>query len=70
MSQDTPGIDFNTFVLSLSASALVHLGEVDLEGGEAPKPNIPLAVHTIREPREFKLERETWPCDRQPIGLP
>lgn len=47
MSEATPGIDFNTFVLSLSASALVHLGAVELDGGESPEPNLPLAVHTI-----------------------
>ena len=47
MSDGTPGIDFNTFVLSLSASALVHLGAVELEGGEAAERNLPLAVHTI-----------------------
>ncbi|MEZ4288924.1 MAG: DUF1844 domain-containing protein [Polyangiales bacterium] len=27
-TDDAPAIDFNTFVLSLSASALLHMGEV------------------------------------------
>lgn len=44
---EAPGIDFNTFVLSLSASALVHLGSVELEGGVEAEPNLPLARHTI-----------------------
>jgi hypothetical protein len=43
---DTPSIDFNTFVLSLSASALVDLGAVEVSGVVAEK-NLPLARHTI-----------------------
>jgi hypothetical protein len=44
----TPPIDFTTFVLSLSTSALLHLGALPLpEGEEAPPPNLELAKHTI-----------------------
>ena len=42
-----PPMTFGTFVLSLSTSALVHMGEgVDAEAGTAP-PNLPLAQQTI-----------------------
>jgi len=45
-----PPIDFNTFVLSLSTSVLVHLGAAP-EGffGDQPPPppNLPLAKQTI-----------------------
>lgn len=42
-----PQVTFSTFILSLSSSALVHLGEVpEPETGEV-KPNLPLAKHTI-----------------------
>jgi hypothetical protein len=45
--QDLPAIDFSTFVLSLSHSALVHLGDApDPSGGTAGK-NLPLARQTI-----------------------
>jgi hypothetical protein len=43
---DAPAIDFNTFVLSLSASALVDMGAIEMPGVEAQK-NLPLARHTI-----------------------
>jgi hypothetical protein len=43
-----PPITFGAFVLSLSTSALVHLGAgADPEGGEASPPNLPLARQTI-----------------------
>ena len=45
-----PPVDFNTFVLSLSTSAIVHLGAAPKEmfGGEEPPPqNLPLAKQTI-----------------------
>lgn len=43
---ELPAIDFNTFVLSLSHSALVHLGDApDPEG--ARSTNLPLARQTI-----------------------
>ena len=39
--------DFTTLVLSLSTSALMHLGEVPgVDGATLPK-NLPLAAHTI-----------------------
>jgi len=53
--QDLPEMSFATLVLSLTTSALVHLG-VPPEGGEpgeraggepAPEPNLPLARQTI-----------------------
>lgn len=47
--EDTPlpKVDFFTFVLSLSSSALMHLGEIaEQEGGE-PSVNLPMAKHTI-----------------------
>ena len=40
-----PGIDFNTFVLSLSTSALMHLGE--LSGSEATTVNLAHAKQSI-----------------------
>lgn len=42
-----PQVTFTTFVLSLSSSSMVHLGEVpDPESG-ATQQNLPLAKHTI-----------------------
>lgn len=41
-------IDFGTFVLSLSASAAIHLGLAPApEGGEPAPPNLALAQQTI-----------------------
>lgn len=46
--QPLPAIDFGTFIISLSTSALVHLGEVaDPATGETIPPNLPLAKQTI-----------------------
>ncbi len=43
-----PPMAFGTFVLSLSASAAVHLGMApDPEGSEPAAPNLPLAQQTI-----------------------
>ncbi len=43
-----PPITFGTFILSLSTSALFHLGEgADPESGKTPAPNLPLAHQTI-----------------------
>ncbi len=43
-----PSIGFGTFVLSLSTSALVHLGVSPLPGKAEPgEPNLPLAQQTI-----------------------
>lgn len=44
---DLPQLDFSTFVLSMSSSALVHLGDVpEPESGRIVK-NIPAAKQTI-----------------------
>lgn len=45
-AEQYPPIDFNTFVLSMSTSALVHLGE-DLLGEGNAEVNLPLARQTI-----------------------
>jgi hypothetical protein len=45
-----PPIDFSTFVLSLGASAMMHLGLVPdptAAGGETPEKNLELARQTI-----------------------
>ena len=45
-----PPVDFNTFILSLSSAALVHLGQAPPEvfGGQAPPPkNLPMGKQTI-----------------------
>lgn len=41
----TPGIDFVTFVLSMSSTAMIQLGEI--EGPEGPAPDLAMARHTI-----------------------
>jgi len=46
IAHEVPPIDFTTFVLSLSTSALVHLGEA-YERGSEPAVNLPLARQTI-----------------------
>ena len=42
-----PTLDFATFVLSLSHSALMHLGEAPHPTGEAPEIDLSLARQTI-----------------------
>lgn len=43
-----PRLDFSTFVLSLAASGMMHLGLVPQEeGGEASAPDLPLAQQVI-----------------------
>jgi hypothetical protein len=42
-----PKLDFATFVLSLSHSALVHLGEAPHPDGDPPKKDLALARQTI-----------------------
>jgi hypothetical protein len=42
-----PAIDFATFVLSLSHSALVHLGDAPDPSGGSPKPDVTMAKQTI-----------------------
>jgi len=40
-------IDFSTFVLSLTGSAMVHLGAVPDPSGEKHEPNLELARQTV-----------------------
>jgi hypothetical protein len=43
-----PAIDFSTFILSLSTSALFHLGLIpDTQSGKPGERNLPLARQTI-----------------------
>lgn len=42
-----PAIDFSTFVLSLSHSALVHLGDAPPPDGQVPERDLLLAKQTI-----------------------
>ena len=44
---ELPGIDFSTFILSLSHSALVHLGDVPDPSGSVPDADTNLAKQTI-----------------------
>jgi hypothetical protein len=45
---DLPAIDFSTFLISLSTSALYHLGLVsEQEGAPPPPPDLPMARQTI-----------------------
>jgi hypothetical protein len=44
---DLPRIDFATFVLSLSHSALVHLGDAPDPGGNPSPPDLELARQTV-----------------------
>ena len=46
MAEELPAIDFATFVLSLSHSALVHLGDAPSPDGKHER-NLPLARQTI-----------------------
>ena len=45
--QELPAIDFATFVLSLSHSALVHLGDAPDPSGGPAKPDVAMAKQTI-----------------------
>ena len=42
-----PGSDFETFVLSLTSSAMLHLGAVPDPDSGKMEPNMPMAKHTI-----------------------
>ena len=44
---ELPKMDFSTFVLSLSHSALVHLGDAPSPDSEQREPNLVLARQTI-----------------------
>jgi hypothetical protein len=45
--RDLPAIDFSTFVLSLSHSVLVHLGDTPNPADGRVEANLPLARQTI-----------------------
>ena len=45
--QELPAIDFATFVLSLSHSALVHLGDAPDPSGGPAQPDVAMAKQTI-----------------------
>ncbi len=45
--EDLPKMDFATFVLSLSSSAMMHMGETELPGGGTVKTDLPLAQQSI-----------------------
>ena len=47
MTESLPHIDFATFILSLSHSALMHLGEVPHPDDSAVRVSLPLAKQTI-----------------------
>jgi hypothetical protein len=42
-----PAVDFSMFVMSLSHSVLVHLGDATLPDGKKTEKNLPLARQTI-----------------------
>lgn len=42
-----PEVNFSTFILSLSSSALMHLGEIPDPVSKEKKKDLPLAKHTI-----------------------
>jgi hypothetical protein len=46
-AETLPAIDFSTFILSLSHSALVHLGDAPLPDGQEPEKDLLLARQTI-----------------------
>ena len=45
--RDLPEIDFNTFVLSMASSALLHLGQMPHPDTQKAEANLPLAKQTI-----------------------
>jgi hypothetical protein len=45
--QETPPMNFASFIFSLSNSALFHLGELQEPGSERTETNLPLARQTI-----------------------
>lgn len=47
VNEELPRIDFATFVLSLSHSALVHLGDAPDPSGNVSAPNLELARQTV-----------------------
>jgi hypothetical protein len=60
-----PRIDFSTFVLSLAASAMVHLGLVaGPEGQKRERPDLPMAQQTI-DTLEMLLEKTRGNLDAE-----
>ena len=48
MSSRALPVDFNSFIVSLASSAMLHLGEArDPETGAAAEPNLPLARNMV-----------------------
>ncbi len=47
VGEPMPPVDFTTFVLSLSTSALMHLGIVRQPDGGSAEPSFPMARQTI-----------------------
>jgi hypothetical protein len=48
LASELPAMDFSTFLISLSTSALYHLGLVaEQEGAPPPEPDLPMARQTI-----------------------
>lgn len=47
VGESMPPIDFTTFLLSLSTSALMHLGVAEGPDGVPVEPSLPLARQTI-----------------------
>ena len=45
--ESLPGVDFATFILSLSHSALVHMGEAPSPETGKTEKNLPLARQTV-----------------------
>lgn len=45
--QEMPPVDFTTFVLSLSTSCMMHLGEVAGPDGQPAPKNLVLARHSL-----------------------
>lgn len=45
-NDEMPPIDFTTFILSMSTSCMIHLGEVDSPGG-GRQLDLPMAKQTI-----------------------
>jgi len=64
-----PRIDFSTFVLSLGASGMVHLGLLpEAEGAAAGEPNLPLAQQTI-DTLQMLLEKTQGNLDEDEAKL-
>lgn len=45
--ENLPEMDFSTFVLSLSSSAMMHMGDTELPGGGTVKTDLALAKQSI-----------------------